>query len=222
MFRQEAQAGVSKLWRTETLSPGDGLWPPKAPQEMTWRKGMKTEPSSEVQGLPASGSGLLSLLSKDSNPASARGNMGALPASRFCHLSKRAECKLRWFFPGQGSGVERGRWGLEGRLLRCPVSLVHSAGTVGPTLHRRECDLSVEQLNRHRALMCCVIIMTKRPTAGGSSGSQLCLSASKTLPGTSLAWASATPTVKWANGLHDVLHLLCPPGSGCQARKEVW
>lgn len=42
---------------------------------------MKTEPSSEAQGLPASGSGLLSLLSKDwnaspdlgSNPASARG-----------------------------------------------------------------------------------------------------------------------------------------------------
>lgn len=61
VFRQEAQAGVSKLWGTEPLSPGDQLWPPKAAQEITprlgqlWREVTGTEPSSEAHSPPSLG-----------------------------------------------------------------------------------------------------------------------------------------------------------------------
>lgn len=40
--------------------------------------------------------------------------------------------------------------------------------------------------------------------------SALPLSASKTLPSTSLPWASAIPIVRWASGLHETLNLLWP------------
>lgn len=158
VFRQEPQAGVSKLWAQDlsALETDSGL--PRAPQGKDprlgqWEDGVGTEPSSWAHGPPGIGSGLLSLLCKDSNAspdlglslASACGRgpdhgppwESASPLRRGALNSATPGCEreLRRPFPTAGT-VGWGGPGLEGGLLGTPRFLCYKMrATVAPTLH---------------------------------------------------------------------------------------